>query len=161
MKKVTPSNYKKDKLYCPVARAVHEIMQADHVVRPVEVLMRMQRLSKQDYEDWRFARIPYLERVLVGNLSKLNRILRILRIHAESMGLVASHTEYRKWGKGKKRIVLRFSKSRDPKIEKAYSTHYVARGERKRQADAQPGVGNGSTSPSDRERKAANDLFLR
>jgi hypothetical protein len=153
VKKITPSNYKKDKLYGPVARAVHEIMQADQVVTPIDVLMRLQRLSRKDYEDWRFARIPYLERVLVGNLSKLNRILRILRIHAESMGLTASHTEYRKWGKGGKRIVLRFTKSRDPRIEIAYSTHYVT----KRQANSQPGSRNRSMGPGGKECETANE----
>jgi hypothetical protein len=38
--------------------------------------------------------------------------------------MVPRQTVYRQWGKGKKRI-LRFSKSGDPNLEKAYSRHYI------------------------------------
>ncbi len=85
----------------------------------------MGNLTKEDYEAWRFGRIPYLERVVRCNLSKTNRILRILRLYAEDRGLRPSHTVYKKWGKGQK-IRLRFSKSGNPAIEALYSTHYVA-----------------------------------
>jgi len=37
--------------------------------------------------------------------------------------MVSRQTVYHQWGKGKNRI-LRFSKSADPNIEKAYSRHY-------------------------------------
>ena len=127
MKKITGSNYKKDKLYPAVACAIAEIMKTEDVITTVDVLMRMDRIDKKAYEDWRFGRIPYLERVLLGSLGKANRILRILRLHAESLQLVPSQTVYRKWGKGKKRIILRFSKSGDPNLEKAYSTHYLVK----------------------------------
>jgi hypothetical protein len=130
--KITASNYKKDKLYVPVARAVAEILKKESVVTPVDVIMRMDRLAKENYEDWRFGRIPYLEKVFVGNLSKANRILLILRYHAQALHLTPSQTEYRKWGKGGKRIVLRFSKGGHPRIEAAYSCHYVAARKRKR-----------------------------
>ena len=126
MKKTTSSNYTKDQLYPAVARAVAEILKTSTVVAPVDVLLYMQRITKQQYEDWRFARIPYLERVVLGNLSKMNRILRILDQHCRARGLTPSATVYRKWGKGGKRIVLRFSKSGDPNLEAAYSRHYLA-----------------------------------
>lgn len=38
--------------------------------------------------------------------------------------LKPSETVYKKWGKGNK-IFLRFSKTGSPKIEEAYSTHFV------------------------------------
>ena len=101
MKKITSSNYKKDKLYRPVARAVAEIMQTETVVSPVTVLMRVDRLNQKQYEDWRFGRIPYLERVLVGNLGKINRIPRILRLHAESLGAQPLVYRLSQMGQGK------------------------------------------------------------
>jgi hypothetical protein len=36
----------------------------------------MGRLKSKEVEDWRFKRIPYLERVIAGNLGRLNHILR-------------------------------------------------------------------------------------
>jgi hypothetical protein len=127
MKKITAVNYRKDSLYPKVVRAVAEILETSDVVAPVELLMRLQWLTKQQYEDWRFGRIPYLERVCRGNLSKFNRLLRILDQHARDLKLTPSHTVYRKWGRGKQRIVVRFSKSGEPGLEAAYSRHYVAK----------------------------------
>ena len=127
MKKITTSNYTKDQLYPVVARAVAEMLKMSDAITPVDLLLKLQRITKQQYEDWRFGRIPYLERVCVGNLSKLNRILWILDLHARALGLKPSQTVYHKWGRGGKRIVLRFSKSGDRILEAAYSQHYVAR----------------------------------
>ena len=50
---------------------------------PVDVLMDVGYLSKQDYENWRYGRVDYLERVCKVNLSKLslnhavNAVLRL------------------------------------------------------------------------------------
>ena len=51
-------------------------------------------------------------------------IMDELRLYAHTNNLKESWTAYHKWGKGKK-IVLRFSKSGIPQVEKAYSTHFV------------------------------------
>jgi hypothetical protein len=133
MKKVTSSNYTKDRYYKPVTRAVHEILQKSKVVTPVDVFIEMGHLTEERYEDWRFGRVPYLERVIICNLSKATRILRILHNHALATGLKASQTSYRKWGRGRKKIVLRFSKSGDPNLEAAYSRHYIVSGEKETQ----------------------------
>ncbi len=114
-----------DKYYDKVRAAVDQLLQDRSVVIPAEVFIQMGNLTKEDYEAWRFGRIPYLERVIKCNLSKANRILRILRLYAEDRGLRPSRTVYKKWGKGQK-IRLRFSKSGNPAIEELYSTHYVA-----------------------------------
>jgi hypothetical protein len=126
MKKITASSYKKDKYYKSVTNAVHELLKEKLFVAPVDLFMQMGKLSKEDYEDWRFRRIPHLEKVLNFNLSKANRILRILKHHAEALGLKPSRTVYMKWGKGKKRITLRFSKFSEHNVELSYSTHYIA-----------------------------------
>lgn len=44
---VNGSNYKKDKLYPTVARAVAEIMKTEDVIGTVDVLMRMNRIDKK------------------------------------------------------------------------------------------------------------------
>jgi hypothetical protein len=126
MKTITKSNYQKYKLYPAIARAVASILESSNVVTPVELLLRLERISKKQVEDWRFGRIPYLERVCVGNLSKLSAILRVLHHHALAIGLKPSQTVYRQWGRGRKHIALRFSKGGEPALEAAYSRHYVA-----------------------------------
>jgi len=93
-------------------------------VSPADLLVKMDRCTKKQLEDWRFKRIPYLEQVTQGNLSKMKFILDELREFGESAKLKPSQTVYVSWGKGSKQR-LRFSKSGDPRIELMYSTHYV------------------------------------
>ena len=125
MKKITRKNYSKDRLYPSVREALRSALQTQDVVSTIVVLMHMERLTKDKYEDWRFGRISCLEEVLIGNLSKMNRILRILDLCAQDFGLSPSETAYRKWGKRGKGISLRFSRSGDPNVEKAYSRCYI------------------------------------
>jgi hypothetical protein len=125
MKKITASTYKKDKYYESVTGAVHELLKQDSVLKPVDVFVQLGNLTRKDYENWRFGRVPYLERVINCNLSIANRKLRILHLHALDRGLKPSETVYKKWGKGRKTL-LRFSKSGSRSLESAYSRHYVA-----------------------------------
>ena len=125
MKKVTLAGYRTDPYYKDVVRAVGEILSADGIVTPVEIFIHLNLLSRADLEEWRFGRVPYLEKVIRCNLSKASRILRILRFHAHDLNLKPSQTAYVKWGKGK-RARLRFSKTGDPNLEEAYSRHFVA-----------------------------------
>ena len=134
MKSITAANYQKYQFYPAIVGAVQAILKTNTVVSPVEVLLRLQRITKKQHEDWRFGRIPYLESVCAGNLSKLSAILRILDLHARALGLKPSQTVYHKWGPGGKHIILQFSKSGAPALEAAYSRHYVAR--------ARPGTEN-------------------
>ena len=137
MKKITSTNYQKDTLYPAVSRAIAEIVQDGDVVTPVEVLLRLQRISRQQYEDWRFGRIAYLERAFLGSLGKAGRILRIVQFHSASLGLTPSRSEYRQWGKKgrNRRIVLRFSKSGEPRLEAAYSTHFLTKTQHRKKLD--------------------------
>lgn len=124
MKKVTLSTYRKDKYYPRVVRAVAKILARSDVVTPVEVLVEMGNLTQKNYEAWSRGQVPYLERVFEGNLSKANRILRIIGFHAHDLNMRPSRTVYHQRGKGKKRN-LRFSKSGNQGVEDAYSTHYI------------------------------------
>ena len=99
---------------------------------PVDVLMDIGILPKQKYEDWRFGRVDYLERVCTANLNKLSSVLHQMRVYAKKADLKPSFCYYKRWGvkkkggQGKKPVIpLRFSKSGDPEIEKWYATHFV------------------------------------
>ena len=100
------------------------ILEHEKVVAPVEVLVRMDWLDRDKLVDWRHGRVPYLEKVVRGNLARVSRLLRILRFHAHDLNLKPSWTDYRSWGKGQKQP-LRFTKTGDRKLEQAYATHFV------------------------------------
>lgn len=90
----------------------------------VDVLMDIGVLTKQEYENWRNGRVPYLERVCKVNLHKLSEIMKIIRGYAKTNDLKPSWTFYRQWA-CKTTRKLQFSKSSDENIEKSYATHYV------------------------------------
>ena len=116
--------YRKDPLYPNIARTVDGLLQRGTVVTPADVLIGMGLLTREHLEDWRRGRVPYLERVINCNLTRLSRLLRILRFHAHDLNLKPSWTAYMRWGKGPKQR-LRFTKTGDPKLEEAYATHFV------------------------------------
>lgn len=99
---------------------------------PVDVLMEVGALPKKKYEEWRFGRVDYLERVCTVNLRKLSFIMYQMRVYAQKSGLKPSFCYYKRWGVKKKNgqghkpvIPLRFSKSGDTEIERWYATHFV------------------------------------
>jgi hypothetical protein len=126
MKKTTISTYKKDKYYESIKSAVNGILKKSNFVSPIDVLISAGNLTKDNYESWRFRKVPYLEKVIVCNLSALMRKIKIIKHYCSSIGLTQSRTVYNSWGKGAK-ILLRFSKTGNPHIEELYSTHYVTR----------------------------------
>ena len=121
MKKVTVGTYKKDTLYPRVVGAIARILKRSDVISPVEILLEMGNLDPKAHEAWYLGQVPYLERVFQGSLSKANRILRIIGFHAHDLYMVPSHHIYRQKGK---KIILRFSKTGDPNLEKAYARHF-------------------------------------
>lgn len=123
MKLVTLDTYKEDKYYPRVVRAIARILEKSDVVAPVNVLMEMGNLSKQNHDAWRRGQTPYLERVFEGSLFKANRILRIIGFHVHDLNMIPQKTAYFKTGKEKKHP-LRFSKSGNKKLEEVYSKHY-------------------------------------
>jgi len=111
-------------MYPQVERALAAILASNKVVAPVDVIVRLGWLSTADLENWRFGRVPYLERVIRCNLTRLSRFLRILSFHCHELSLTASQTAYVKWGKGR-RTTLRFTKTADPALERVYARHFV------------------------------------
>lgn len=117
-------NYREEPLYPEIVRAVAAILQSGKVVAPIDVLVGMGLLAPEDLMDWRCGRVPYLEKVISLNLTRLSRLLRVLRFHAHDLNLVPSISVNKRWGKGPKQN-LRFTKTGDPKIEEAYARHFV------------------------------------
>jgi hypothetical protein len=122
--RLTVDDFQHDPMFPRIERAVAAILANGKVVTPVDVLVKMNILTLKDLEDWRFGRTPYLERVIRGNLSRLGRLLRILGYHCHDLNLGASQTAYVRWGKGAC-TPLRFTKTREPRLEKLYARHFT------------------------------------
>jgi hypothetical protein len=86
VKKVTLNNYRSDKFYPRINRAVATIRDRGDIVIPIEVFQEMGLLERERVEDWHRGRIPYLEKVIRCNLSSAGRILRILRTATKKSG---------------------------------------------------------------------------
>ena len=113
-------------LRAKVHSAMYTLVKEKGVASPVEVLIAVGVLSKEDCERWRFGKVDYLERVCKINLSKLSSINHEIRVFARKNDLKPSWTYYKRWGCKGKKIKLRFSKSGDEQIERLYATHYVS-----------------------------------
>lgn len=111
-------------LKAKVNSAMYTLIKNKGYATSVDVLMQIGVLAKVDYENWRFGKTDCLESVCNVNLKKLSSINKTMRDYAAKQGLKLSWTDYRKWGNGENRR-LRFSKSGDDNIERAYATHYV------------------------------------
>lgn len=154
---VSVTTYREDPLYPRIARTVATILQRGTVVAPVDVLVGMGLLASDHLEAWRRGRVPALEQVINCNLTRLSRLLRILRLHAHDLNLVPSVTVYRRWGKGPKQA-LRFTRSGDPKLEVAYARHFVWPGKVPLElATAQPELGVTMEPVVDRARRPWQD----
>lgn len=83
-------------VHSKVSSAMYKLVRDKGVASPIEVLIDIGVLSKEDYENWRFGRIAYLERVCKINLSKLSTIMREIRVYASAHNLKPSWSDYRK-----------------------------------------------------------------
>ena len=122
--KVKVGEYKKDTLYPRVVRSVQSLLDKQGFVTSIDLFISMGYLDEKAVMDWRMKRIPFLEKVIKCNLSKLSRVLQIMRYHAHDLNLISSVTTYMSYGKGKK-IELRFTKTNLPILEEAYSRKFT------------------------------------
>lgn len=99
-----------------------------------EVFLAMGKLETKCLEDWRFGRVPYLERVIRLNLSQINAVCRAVHASANRGKLKPSWTAYVTRGKNAGRP-LRFTKSGDPRLERAWATRHVRTQSRKTPTD--------------------------
>jgi hypothetical protein len=123
-KQRSESPLNRQELQKKVRHIVQQLVFEKGYASPLDLFLKMEKVSPKLVEDWRFRRVPYLERVLHGNLSQFNFILTKLRETSRDLELKESCSTYVSWGKGPKRP-LRFSKSGDIHSERRYSTHYV------------------------------------
>ena len=125
LKKITLANYRQDRHYARIVKATEDLLREKGFVAPVDLFIRMDLLSPESVEDWRRGRISYLERLILCNLSKASRILRILQMHAHDLDLKPVPTVYKRWTKGP-RTLLWFSKTGDRHVEDAYARHFFS-----------------------------------
>ena len=90
----------------------------------IDVLIKLGYITEGDYQEWRFGKIPYLEKACQGKLNKLSTINRFIRKYSAEWNFEKSWTAYYQWGKGPKKRLI-FSKSRDQQIETLYATHFL------------------------------------
>ncbi len=70
-----------------VKRLVHLNRYEKGYVCSVDVLKQLNYLTEKDYENWRFGRIDYLEKVCNVNLSKLTLINKLIRKYSTELDL--------------------------------------------------------------------------
>ena len=89
-------------------------------VSAIDLFLAIGWLTQNKLTEWKAGKVPYLERVVEANLHKLSAAMKEFRAWAIHSKLKPSITVYKH-----KSCQLRFSKSGNPNIEIAYSTHYV------------------------------------
>ena len=112
------------KLERRVVRAAEAAVAERKFVTAIDVLVGLGWLEPRRVDEWQQGRVDYLERVVVASLGKISTAMRCFRRWAQARGLKPSEREYVARTRG--RQPLRFSKSGDPGIERAYRTHWVS-----------------------------------
>ena len=107
-----------DKVHALVSQRLYK----EGIVSIPDILMDLDYLKSDMYRLWKDGKVPYLEKVCHTNLSKLTLISKEVRKHCLNKGCKESHKEYRA---NKSKRPLRFSKSGDWKVERAYSACYI------------------------------------
>jgi hypothetical protein len=107
-----------------VGRAAEAALAERKFVTAIDVLVGVGWLEQRKVEEWRQGRVDYLEGVTVASLGKISTAMRAFRRWARASGLKPSETVY--VSRSRDRRPLRFSKSGDPGIERAYRTHWAS-----------------------------------
>ena len=107
-----------------VRSAAEAALRERKFVTAIDVLTGIGWLLPEQVEAWRRGQVPYLERVVHANLHKISTAMHLLRAWASAKGLRPSETAY--MSHTRHRHVLRFSRSGDESIERAYRTHFVS-----------------------------------
>lgn len=107
-----------------VVQAAESSLAEKQFVSPVDVLVGLGWLPLARLDEWRQGRVGSLETVVSANLGKISDSMALFRRWAKRRGLTPSETAY--LARTRDRRPLRFSKSGDPDIERAYRTHWVS-----------------------------------
>jgi hypothetical protein len=114
----------KDKLERRVAEVAEAALAQQQYVTAIDVLIGVGWLTPQAVDRWRQGRVEDLERVAQANLHKLSDAMAIFRRWAADHGLRPRGTAY--VARTRDRRPLRFSRSGDSSIERAYRTHWIS-----------------------------------
>ncbi len=107
-----------------VARAAELALAEREYVSAIDVLVGLGWLSPAHIDAWRQGRVPDLESVANAGLGNVSTALRAFELWAEQRGLRPSETAY--LARTRDRRSLRFSRSGDPPLERAYRTHWIS-----------------------------------
>ena len=107
-----------------VAEAATAALKSQGYVAPLDVMIGIGWLQSRQVLAWRTRRLPFLERGIQVNLSRISEAMRLFAAWARQAGLRPSTSAYVARTAG--REPLRFSKSGAPVIEAAWRTHWVS-----------------------------------
>jgi hypothetical protein len=107
-----------------VARAAEHALAAQQFVSAIDVLTGIGWLAPSHVDAWRQGRLPDLESAVNAGLGKVGTALRSFASWAEQRGLRPSETTY--LARTRDRRPLRFSRSGEPALERAYRTHWFS-----------------------------------
>lgn len=111
---------KKNLLSQRVATVAGNVVSMKGYVSVIDLMLGLSWLAPDKLHDWKAGKVPYLERVITANLSKISSAMKAFKSWAVHSKLKPSITVYKH-----KSYRLRFSKTGEENIEIAYSTHYV------------------------------------
>ena len=151
-----PSN--EQALASRVGTAAWAAVQQRGYVSAIDVMIGIGWLTPKLVADWRARRLPFLERGIHANLSRISTAMKLFAAWARQTGLRPSTTDYVGQTAGRER--LQFSKSGKPAIEAAWRTHWVSpqlaeakRARRKARAEARAPCKESSASPRSQKPK--------
>ena len=107
-----------------VVRAAEAALAQRRFVTAIDVLVGLGWLERRRVDEWRQGRIACLEATVTASLGKISTAMKVFRQWAAARGLTPSETAY--VARTRDRRPLRFSKSGDAGIERAYRTHWVS-----------------------------------
>ena len=107
-----------------VVRAAEAALAQRKFVTAIDVLVGLGWLEPRRVDEWRQGRVAYLEVVVSASLGKISTAMKVFRRWAAARGLKPSETVY--VARTRDRRPLRFSKSGDEGIERAYRTLWVS-----------------------------------
>jgi hypothetical protein len=105
-----------------VVSAAEAALAERQFVAPIHVMMDIGWLQPGPVDRWRQGRVECLEHLAQIDLSKLTAAMGALGRWAERRGLKPSETDY--IARTRDRRGLRFTRSGDPAVERAYRTHW-------------------------------------
>jgi hypothetical protein len=107
-----------------IADAAEAALAAQNYVCCIDVMERIGWLYPEAAKHWRVGKFECLEDAVQSNPSRISEAMRLFQTWAEAKGLIANEAQY--VARTPQRGTLRFSRSGDEAVERAYRTHWVS-----------------------------------